>query len=578
MNPILPIVIIALAQAVGSPSAGKRSGSPVQSQVRQGVSYLEGKAERGGLPFRFVGVERPLAPLSASTEGGDPAGMPERLLGPLAISEVNEVVEAWLIAARVTVTQVEGLPLLERRDGGACGASLQRSVPTARAETPTEVTTASEETVFAELHQSAVFSSGLHDRAIDGLALASAIVELRAREADLDSEIAASQMASLQGAASAWLAQRQPQDLIATLVPLDAMSLIATVEYWDARQALLGALSKPQDSALARETLRWHLKRLGATRLLGLLDERVPQVGTGFFALTACPSWPHDAWEIVEAELRLRAERDELRSQLREATESTARRFDEEYAGMLRNAMGFVADALPPGLNVSPSLLREVEEHLSGALDDDTVVRAGTDPGEVHLIRNRGNAELTTRAWEVWGRLLVTGGLPPAESARRQSQIDGWYKMAAQRALDWDTTGRVAQGGLDSMAGEFASLMSDPWSGWAFRAVPESVYEGAMRRTRGWLSMMLDGTDLGDEHGFRDALRISAWTLHLELQSLGLESGELRSLAPFPRQRLMDAGHGMAVSNAPARGRLMLDPYGMYSPSNRPVPRRAPPP
>lgn len=188
------------------------------------------------------------------------------------------------------------------------------------------------------------------------------------------------------------------------------MSLIATVEYWDARQALLGALSKPKDSALARETLRWHLKRLGATRLLGLLDERVPQVGTGFFALTACPSWPHDAWEIVEAELRLRAERDELRSQLREATESAARRFDEEYAGMLRNAMEFVADALPPGLNVSPSLLREVEEHLSGALDDDSVVRAGTDPGEVYLIRNRGNAELTTRAWEVWGRLLATGG------------------------------------------------------------------------------------------------------------------------------------------------------------------------
>ena len=150
--------------------------------------------------------------------------------------------------------------------------------------------------------------------------------------------------------------------------------------------------------------------------------------------------------------------------------------------------------------------------------------------------------------------------------------------MAAQRALDWDTTGRVAQGGLDSMVGEFASLMSDPWSGWAFRAVPESVYEGAMRRTRGWLSMMLDGTDFGDEHGLRDALRISAWTLHLELQSLGLESGELRSLAQFPRQRLMDAGHGMAVSNAPARSRLMLDPYGMYSPSNRPAPRRAPPP
>lgn len=128
------------------------------------------------------------------------------------------------------------------------------------------------------------------------------------------------------------------------------------------------------------------------------------------------------------------------------------------------------------------------------------------------------------------------------------------------------------------MAGEFASLMSDPWSGWAFRAVPESVYEGAMRRTRGWLGMMLDGTDFGDEHGLRDALRISAWTLHLELQNLGLESGELRSLAPFPRQRLMDAGHGMAVSNAPARSRLMLDPYGMYSPSNRPAPRRAPPP
>jgi ABC-type dipeptide/oligopeptide/nickel transport system ATPase subunit len=119
-------------------------------------------------------------------------------------------------------------------------------------------------------------------------------------------------MTALERSASAWLAQREPQESIATLVPLDAMGLVATIEYWDARQALLGALAKPKDAALARDTLSWHLKRLGTTRLLGFLDERVPAAGTGFLALTACPSWPQDAWEVVEAESRLRSERDEL--------------------------------------------------------------------------------------------------------------------------------------------------------------------------------------------------------------------------------------------------------------------------
>ena len=309
------------------------------------------------------------------------------------------------MAVRVQLVQDPSLPVIERPAGELCAASPGNALDrvfTVTAESPVEI-------VGVAAGPSATFAAGVHDRAVRGLEVAATILALRAGTRSSDPALIDEALRALDESARAWLAQPEPSQSIATLVPLDAMSLIATVEYWDARQALLGALSKPQDSALARETLRWHLKRLGATRLLGLLDERVPQVGTGFFALTACPSWPHDAWEIVEAELRLRAERDELRSQLREATESAARRFDEEYAGMLRNAMEFVADALPPGLNVSPSLLREVEEHLSGALDDDTVVRAGTDPGEVYLIRNRGNAELTTRAWEVWGRLLATG-------------------------------------------------------------------------------------------------------------------------------------------------------------------------
>jgi hypothetical protein len=570
---LLSIGFVALAQALGSPLAEKRSEPPAQILMPERVSYIAGEAQRDGFAFRFVGIERPTVPLAASTESADPGDMRQRLIGPLAVSEVNEAVEAWSVAVRVTVAQVEGLPLLERRDGGACGATSQRNAPNARAESPAERATESEEIVFAELQQAAVFAAGLHDRAIFGLALASAIAALSSGENDRDRDIAAGQLASLQRAASAWLAQHEPQQSIATLVPLDAMSLVATVEYWDARQALLGALSKPKDSALARETLRWYLKRLGATRLLGLLDERVPLAGTGLSALTACPSWPHDAWEIVEAESRLRGERDELRAKLRGATEGAARRLDGEYAAMLHKAMGFVEESLPPGLQADPQLLWEIEEHLSRALDEDTVVRAGMDPGDVALTRNRGNAELTTRAWEVWGRLLATGGLPPAEAARRQSQIDGWYEMAAEMAMRWDTTGRGVQDGLESTAGAFATLMSDGWSGWAFRAMPESVYEGAMRKARGSLSLALEGTHSGDVNGLRDALRISAWETHLELQRVGLGGGALQSLTPFPKERTLDAGHGMAVSNAPARRRLMLDPYGMHPPARRTAPR-----
>lgn len=573
MSLILAILLAALAQTVPSTSAGRSTGAGLQDSEPHGVLYLEGKAQRGGITFRFVGVERPMPAVAASAKGSESAGAAQRLFGPLAISELNAAAEEWALEVRVPVPQEAGLPLLERRDGAACSGSAHRGAPSTTVKSSTDAAGDLEERAVAAPREAALFSSNLHDRAIGGLAMASAIVELRAGAENLDSETVASRMAAFERSASAWLAQREPQESIATLVPLDAMGLVATIEYWDARQALLGALSKPKDAALARDTLYWHLKHLGTTRLLGLLDERVPAAGTGFRALTACPSWPHDAWEVVEAESRLRAERDELQAKLRERTESAARRFDDSNAAMLRKAMGFVEDSLPPGLKVDQKLLQEIEEYLSRPLDEDTVVRADMSPAAVALARNEGNAELTTRAWEVWGRLLATGGLPPAEAARRRSQIDGWYEMAAQRAMRWDETGRTAQAGLDAMAGAFESLMSDPWSGWAFRAMPDSVYEGALRKARGSLSLALQDTPAGDMNGLLDALRISAWETHLELQRVGLDRGELRSLTPFPKDRTLDAGHGMAVSNAPARRRLMLDPVGMYPPGNAPTPR-----
>jgi hypothetical protein len=304
-----------------------------------------------------------------------------------------------------------------------------------------------------------------------------------------------------------------------------------------------------------------------------LLDERVPAAATGFMSLTACPSWCFDAWEVVTSEERLRSERDELRAKLRERTERAALRLDERYAAMLRKAMGFVEESLPSGLKVDASLLREIEDFLSRPLDEDTLLRSGMSGSDAALVQNEANAELTTRAYEVWGRLLSTAGLPPTEEARRRSQIDGWYEMAAQRVLQWDTTGRIAQRGLDAMAGAFEALMSDPWSGWSFRSMPEGVYEGAMRRARASLSLALQDVSHEVEYGLLDALRISAWETHLELQRVGLDGGELRSLTPFPRHRIMDAGHGMAVSNAPARRRLMLDPIGMYPPGRDPPAR-----
>lgn len=573
MNSILLILMLALAQPPASAQADKRPDSRSRSIAASACSYLRASAACDGVSFRLVGVVRP-AP--SATSPGDSGEVDEaarltdddvtqaRSIGPLAVSVSSAAIEKWTLSVRVPLRHEPTLPGLAPRSGAACGPEAPSQAPVPPAQASVMFDGELDAAMVPELDEAARHAASLHDRAIQGLAIASAIAAARASGSSVDGSMTEQSLTALERAGSSWLAEPTPEESILTVISTDAMGLVATIEYWDARQALSGALSKPNDAALARETLRWHLRRLGATRLVGLLDERVPSVGTGFLSLTACPAWPADAWEIVEKEQDLCMGRDALRARLQEITERAARRFDDEYAAMLRKAMGFVERSIPVGLSADERLLREIEQFLSRPLDEEASIRIGMSPEGIALTRNDGNAELTTRAWEVWGRLLATGGIPPAEESRRQSQIDGWYEMAAQRALRWDTTGRVAQGGLDAMAGAFEALMSDPWSGWAFRAMPERVYEHAMRKARGSLGLALDGTPSGDENGLRDALRISAWETHLELQRAGLTGGELRALSPFPMHRTLDAGHGMAISNAPARRRLMLDPYGMY--------------
>ena len=537
---------------------------------------LAGRAEWNGTTIEFIGIERPIVSTLLAPNSVD-SGEPERSLrqfGPLAVSGPPAVAESWALAVRVQLAQDPSLPVLERPAGELCAAAPVAAfdgVFKITAESPAEI-------VGVAAGPSAVLAADVHDRASRGLEMAATIFALREGARSSDPALVDESLRALDDRARAWLAQPEPNRSIATIVSLDPMEVVATIEYWDARQALMSALKRREDAALARATLRWHLARLGAERLLGLLDERVPSVGQGFLSLTACTSWPHEAWEVVEAERRLRAERDLLRERLRELTMRAAGRFDSEYASMLRNAMAFVGDSLPGSLRVTDELLREIEAHLTRPLDDEAILREGLSPEGVSLTRNRGNAELTTRAWEVWGRLLAAGGLPPAEEARRQEQIHGWYQMAAQRALNWDVEGTIAQGVLVEKAGAFEALMSDPWSGWGFRAMPESVYEKAMQKARGSLSLALQETNLGSDEGLRDALRISAWELHLELQREGLGRGPLVLPTPFPRQRVQDAGHGMAVSIEPARRRLMLDDYFMYPPGKRPAPRWAPSP
>ena len=573
----LAFSFISFAQSANVDSTTKAAASRHDDPTPNAVAYLEGTIQCDAVFTRFVGVERIMTPLAESAERAESAEVRSRIFGPLAISVWDEAIASWAAAVRGPVTQEGVLPPLIRREGAACGASLDRRAADAVTTNSTEVDGEPKEHIVIAHHEAAVFAAGLHDRAMRGLALASAIVEFEADVEivdDLDSEAAKVRWTALQDAASDWLAQHEPQESVATLVPLDAMGLVASIEYWDARHALLRALvrstpSKSSDAALARETLRWTLTRIGANRLIALLDERVPQVGTGFLSLTACPSWPHDAWEVVESELRLRAEIERLRARLQEITERAARLLDDEYAAMLRNAMKFVESSLPIGLKVDEQLLREIEEHLSRPLDEEADVRLCDRPSSLYLVRNDGNAELTTRAWEVWGRLLTTGGLPPSEAARRQEQIDGWYDMAAQRAMAFDGEGSPARAALDEAAGTFESLMSDPWSGWAFRAMPASAYEKALGMAQGQFGLSVHGENTRELHVLLDALRFSAWRMHLELQRDGFEQGKTRFLTPFPRSRLLDAGHGMATSSAPARRRLMLDPYGMSRPTSQ---------
>ena len=573
LRPMLSALVLGVLLG---PAASGQSPRLSEPEARSTVVPLAWRAEWNGTTIEFVGIERPTASASRAPGDGEPEepGRPLRKFGPLAVSGPRAEAESWALAVRVQLVQDPSLPVLERPAGELCAASpgnaLDRAV-TVTAESPVEI-------VGVAAGPSATFAAGVHDRAVRGLEVAATILALRAGTRSSDPALIDEALRALDESARAWLAQPEPSQSIETIVSIDPMGLVATIEYWDARQALMSALQRKEDAALARATLRWHLARLGAERLLGLLDERVPSVGQGFLSLTACTSWPHDAWELVEAERRLRAERDLLRERVRELTMRAAGRFDSEYASMLRNAMAFVGDSLPGGLRVSEGLLREIEAYLSRPLDDEATLRAGLSLGDVALTRNRGNAELTTRAWEVWGRLLATGGLPPAEEARRQEQTRGWYEMAAQRALDLDVSGTLAQGVLIERAGAFEALMSDPWSGWAFRAVPDGVYERAMQRARGSLSLALQQTKGGSEQGLRDALRISAWELHLELQREGLGRGPRALLTPFPRQRLKDAGHGGAISIAPARRRLTLDDYYMYPPGKRPAPRWEPSP
>ena len=195
MNSILFILMLALAQPPASAQADKRPDSRSRSIAASACSYLRASAACDGVSFRLVGVVR-LAPSVTSPRDSGEVDEAARLtdddvtqarsIGPLAVSVSSAAIEKWTLSVRVPLRHDPTLSGLAPRSGAACGPEAPSQAPVPPAQASVMFDGELDAAIVPELDEAARHAASLHDRAIQGLAIASAIAAARASGSSVD--------------------------------------------------------------------------------------------------------------------------------------------------------------------------------------------------------------------------------------------------------------------------------------------------------------------------------------------------------------------------------------------------------
>ena len=279
-----------------------------------------------------------------------------------------------------------------------------------------------------------------------------------------------------------------------------ALEIMVWIQSLDAAQRSLrategaDALEKVKEADRMVADLRALLRALRADGLLRRLDERVPPRAGGGASLCASPDWPTDAWELLGAVERGRERLARIRSELlRLAAGVVAKHgLPPEVLERLEERMEMLAAQLPPNLEWTGRIEREVREHLEDLMDPTETGRIA-QAEKFHDVTYEGPYDLrpavigggpredvvggrmlANRAgWDIYGYLWSgKDALLPSE----QSTLAAQHGAILSEFRTIAETYQISDSLRERLGGDLNSMLADPWRPWVRFPLEEEAF------------------------------------------------------------------------------------------------------